>query len=72
MGVSLIFTFLSPGFQPKLTLNTDYPSYELFTESLREGVFKPRAGSATSSEWQGRQLRLVVNRNRRVEKVIHI
>ncbi|EPS30724.1 hypothetical protein POX_b02273 [Penicillium oxalicum] len=49
-----------------------YPSYELFTESLREGVFKPRAGSATSSEWQGRQLRLVVNRNRRVEKVIHI
>ncbi|KAF7718082.1 Glycerate 3-kinase [Penicillium ucsense] len=49
-----------------------YPSYELFTESLRDGVFKPQTGAANSPDWRGRQLRLVVNRNRRVEKVIQI
>ncbi|CAG8006267.1 unnamed protein product [Penicillium salamii] len=46
-----------------------YPSYELFTETLREGAFKP---SSPSSDWQGRQLRLVVDRNRRVQEVIKI
>ncbi|KAJ5604914.1 hypothetical protein N7510_010068 [Penicillium lagena] len=56
-----------------------YPSYELFTETLREGVFKPaphNSGSAATttqqSSWQGRQLRLVVDRNRRVQDVILI
>ncbi|KAJ6084399.1 hypothetical protein N7486_011199 [Penicillium sp. IBT 16267x] len=52
-----------------------YPSYELFTETLREGVFKPavhQPSTASSSDWQGRQLRLVVDRNRRVQEVIQI
>ncbi|OQE11582.1 hypothetical protein PENVUL_c002G08018 [Penicillium vulpinum] len=51
-----------------------YPSYELFTETLREGAFKPapQFPSASSSHWQGRQLRLMVNRNRRVQEVIKI
>ncbi|KAJ5565107.1 hypothetical protein N7513_001349 [Penicillium frequentans] len=52
-----------------------YPSYELFTETLREGVFKPAVHhpvTASSSDWQGRQLRLVVDRNRRVQEVIQI
>ncbi|KAJ5389490.1 uncharacterized protein N7496_000558 [Penicillium cataractarum] len=49
-----------------------YPSYELFTETLREGVFKPNNTSAETSDWQGRQLRLVVNRDRRVQEVIQI
>jgi D-glycerate 3-kinase len=50
----------------------DYPSYELFTETLREGVFKPHNSSADTSDCQGRQLRLVVNRDRRVQEVIQI
>ncbi|KAJ5295144.1 hypothetical protein PENANT_c035G07959 [Penicillium antarcticum] len=50
-----------------------YPSYELFTETLREGVFKPAShNSVSDSDWQGRQLRLVVNRDRRVQEVIKI
>ncbi|OOQ88332.1 putative Uridine/cytidine kinase [Penicillium brasilianum] len=49
-----------------------YPSYELFTENLRKGVFKPHNASAEKSDWQGRQLRLVVNRDRRVQEVIQI
>ncbi|KAK9859943.1 hypothetical protein MYU51_010059 [Penicillium brevicompactum] len=51
-----------------------YPSYELFTKTLREGAFKPGAHSTSTSdaEWQGRQLRLVVDRNRRVQEVIQI
>ncbi|KAA8650114.1 hypothetical protein EYZ11_001304 [Aspergillus tanneri] len=53
-----------------------YPSYELYTETLREGVFKPTPHTATatasSSSWQGRQLRLIVDRNRRVQKVLEI
>ncbi|KAJ5143051.1 uncharacterized protein N7515_001838 [Penicillium bovifimosum] len=51
-----------------------YPSYELFTETLREGAFKPAPNnsSESASDWQGRQLRLVVNRDRRVQKVITI
>ncbi|KAJ5170615.1 uncharacterized protein N7500_003398 [Penicillium coprophilum] len=50
-----------------------YPSYELFTETLREGAFKPAHNpSALNSDWQGRQLCLVVDRNRRVQKVIKI
>ncbi|KAF3386513.1 putative kinase mug58 [Penicillium rolfsii] len=49
-----------------------YPSYELFTETLREGVFKPHHSPADPSDWHGRQLRLVVNRDRRVQEVIRI
>lgn len=50
----------------------DYPSYELFTETLREGAFKLQNTSTDNSDWQGRQLRLVVNRDRRVQEVIQI
>jgi D-glycerate 3-kinase len=51
-----------------------YPSYELFTETLREGAFKPTPHnpSVSNPDWQGRQLRLVVNRDRRVQRVIRI
>ncbi|KAJ5675682.1 hypothetical protein N7462_008579 [Penicillium macrosclerotiorum] len=50
-----------------------FPSYELFTETLRDGVFKPRASSVGSTpDWQGRQLRLVVDRNRRVQNVLQV
>jgi D-glycerate 3-kinase len=55
-------------------MREDYPSYELFTETLREGAFKPvpHRSSPSDTEWQGRQLRLVVDRNRRVQEVIKI
>ncbi len=74
---------------PSLTL-PDYPSYELFTQPLREGVFKIRRHSqdedANSTQhghgqggkegeedenqsWRGRQLRLVVDKTRRVREV---
>jgi D-glycerate 3-kinase len=49
----------------------DYPSYELFTETLRRGVFAPAVGSA-NTDWQGRQLRLVVDKSRRVQEVYQI
>ena len=59
-----------------LTEDTDYPSYELFTETLREGTFKPVPHATTASApptgWEGRQLRLVVDKNRRVQEVINI
>ena len=48
--------------QSKLT-TSDYPSYELFTETLRAGIF----GKDT-----GRQLRLVVGPDRKVQEVIRI
>ncbi|ODH48234.1 hypothetical protein GX48_05632 [Paracoccidioides brasiliensis] len=55
---------------------TDYPSYELFTKTLRKGVFAPRqeSGQPESSDdsWRGRQLRLIVNRQRRVFEVLRI
>jgi len=41
----------------------DYPAYELYTEVLRAGVF---------GHHSGRQLRLVVGRDRRVKKVISL
>ena len=40
----------------------DYPSYELFTDSLREGVFR-------GADASGRQLRLVVGTDRKVQEV---
>ncbi|KAJ5942776.1 hypothetical protein N7516_002944 [Penicillium verrucosum] len=51
-----------------------YPSYELFTETLRDGAFKPASHnlSTSTSDWKGRQLCLVVDRNRRVQEVTKI
>jgi D-glycerate 3-kinase len=42
-----------------------YPAYELFTQSLRSGIF----GKAATA---GKQLRLVVGRDRRVKQVYQI
>lgn len=38
---------------------TDYPAYELYTDVLRKGIFHQT----------GKQLRLVVNKQRKVEEV---
>ena len=43
-----------------------YPAYELFTDKLRQGLFKGR------EDGKGRQLRLIVGRDRRVKEVIEI
>lgn len=43
-----------------------FPAYELYTDALREGVFKGRKGG------EGRQLRLVVGRDRRVREIFRI
>ncbi|KAL6881349.1 P-loop containing nucleoside triphosphate hydrolase protein [Trichoderma novae-zelandiae] len=40
-----------------------YPAYELYSEGLREGLFKDRPGA---------QLRMVVGRDRRVKQVVEI
>ena len=44
-----------------------YPAYELYTETLREGVFK-----GVKEDWRGKQLRLVVGEDRKVREVIKI
>ncbi|KIW66622.1 hypothetical protein PV04_05938 [Phialophora macrospora] len=44
-----------------------YPAYELYTETLREGVFK-----GVREDWKGRQLRLVVGEDRKVREVIKL
>ncbi|KAL4918685.1 P-loop containing nucleoside triphosphate hydrolase protein [Aspergillus aurantiobrunneus] len=53
-----------------------YPSYELYSETLRQGAFRPvphsTTASASPSGWEGKQLRLVVNKSRRVQDVIRI
>jgi D-glycerate 3-kinase len=41
---------------------TDYPAYELYTEVLRKGIYPE----------SGRQLRLVVGKDRRVKDVIRL
>jgi D-glycerate 3-kinase len=48
----------------KLPLMTasDYPAYELYTEVLRNGIYAEK----------GRQLRLVVDKNRRVKEVVRL
>lgn len=43
-----------------------YPAYELYTDTLRQGVFKEKEAGA------GRQLSLLVGRDRRVKEVIRI
>ncbi|KAI4259298.1 MAG: hypothetical protein LQ352_000838 [Teloschistes flavicans] len=40
-----------------------YPSYELFTEQLRAGVFEGRKGS---------QLRIVIGKDRNIKEVVHL
>jgi D-glycerate 3-kinase len=45
----------------KLT-NTDYPAYELYTNVLRKGIYPEK----------GRQLRLIVGKERRVKEVIRM
>jgi D-glycerate 3-kinase len=45
---------------------SDYPSYELYTEPLREGVFRG------ADDARGRQLRLVVGSDRRVREVCRL
>jgi D-glycerate 3-kinase len=52
--------------------STDYPSYELFTTTLREGVFKPRHHPEYDQSWKMKQLRLVIDRDRKVTEVIVI
>lgn len=53
-----------------------YPSYELYTERLRRGVFRPEEEGNEKEEeerdWKGRQLRLVVGKDRKVREVIKI
>jgi len=46
-----------------LTFIADFPAYELFTVVLRHGIF---------GKDKGKQLRLVVNKNRRVKEVYHL
>jgi D-glycerate 3-kinase len=45
--------------QHVLTVKADYPAYELYTEVLRNGIFEER----------GKQLRLVVGKDRKVKEV---
>lgn len=47
-----------PSMAPRLT-RTDYPAYELYTDVLRKGIF----------DEPGKQLRLVVGRDRKVKEV---
>jgi D-glycerate 3-kinase len=44
-----------------------YPAYELYTETLREGVFK-----GVKEDWRGKQLRLVVGEDRKVRDVVKL
>jgi D-glycerate 3-kinase len=41
---------------------TDYPAYELFSDALRRGLF----------EDEGRQLRLIVGKDRRVKYIVRL
>lgn len=53
-------------------VNGYYPAYELYTETLRHGVFRPRDGEPDVKGWQGRQLRLVVDEGRKVKETFTI
>ena len=44
-----------------------YPAYELYTETLRDGVFQ-----GVKEDWRGKQLRLVVGEDRKVREVVKI
>lgn len=45
------------------TNTPDYPSYELYTDQLRQGTFPGQPG---------KQLRLVVSRDRKVQEVVRL
>lgn len=49
-----------------------FPSYELYVEGLRGGVFRPLKGEDRAGDWEGRQLRLAVGRDRKVNRVERI
>ncbi|PYH98949.1 uridine/cytidine kinase [Aspergillus ellipticus CBS 707.79] len=53
-----------------------YPSYELFTETIRRGAFKPcphtTAAFLPLADSEGRQLHLIVDKNRKVQEVNRI
>lgn len=49
-----------------------YPSYELYVDGLREGVFKTLKKDGEVDDWEGRQLRLVVGKDRKVKQVERI
>lgn len=49
-----------------------YPSYELYVDGLREGVFRTLKEDGSVEDWQGRQLRLVVGKDRKVKQVERI
>jgi D-glycerate 3-kinase len=46
----------------KQLTNVDYPAYELYTDVLRKGIYPEK----------GRQLRLMVGKDRRVKEVIRM
>jgi D-glycerate 3-kinase len=46
----------------KQLTNADYPAYELYTDVLRKGIYPEK----------GRQLRLIVGKDRRVKEVIRL
>lgn len=57
--------------QVKAFVDGYYPSYELYVDGMRAGVFKTlsREESDSPSSGEGRQLRLVVGKDRKVTKV---
>ncbi|KAI9821232.1 MAG: hypothetical protein M1827_003966 [Pycnora praestabilis] len=53
-----------------------YPAYELYTDTLRAGVFNDHSsregGERNEGDGKGRQLRLIVGRDRKVKEVIRL
>ena len=47
----------------KMLRSQDYPSYELYTEQLRKGIFEGQTG---------KQLRLIIGKDRKVKEVKRI
>ena len=52
--------------QVKTFVDGYYPAYELFLEGVRQGIFRK---DGAEEEWKGKQLRLVVGKDRRVVSV---
>ena len=57
--------------QVKTFVDGYYPSYELYVDGLRKGIFATMKteGVAEGNDAQGRQLRVVVGKDRKVKKV---
>lgn len=53
--------------QVKSFVDAYYPAYELYLDGVRKGIFTERA--AAEGAWKGKQLRLVVGKDRRVVDV---